>query len=276
MNNGDSRFPKALLFSFHCGTRYRLSRRHLRELLFGTGSMPPRPNGLQRSTLHTARASPRIAPHSFTASIAYCEQVGVNRQQGFLSGDMNFRYRVISHISTYFMTVYSRGRLGLRYEGFLTGLRPDPPKTFLKEGFWISKNFYQRNMTKVWIPFRISVLPKKATALCAAALSVVFPEKSEQTSDEKPELSERSDKVAFHLFRGRADSLSACGNHDKVSCSETALRQDAAISRPHYSLTAVSRYGVAELCRCREADAVEVLLLRVLFFQLRRLVVTRT
>ena len=117
MNNGDSRFPKALLFSFHCGTRYRLSRRHLRELLFGTGSMPPRPNGLQRSTLHTARASPRIAPHSFTASIAYCEQVGVNRQQGFLSGDMNFRYRVISHISTYFMTVYSRGRLGLRYEG---------------------------------------------------------------------------------------------------------------------------------------------------------------
>ena len=143
MNNGDSRFPKALLFSFHCGTRYRLSRRHLRELLFGTGSMPPRPNGLQRSTLHTARASPRIAPHSFTASIAYCEQVGVNRQQGFLSGDMNFRYRVISHISTYFMTVYSRGRLGLRYEGFLTGLRPDPPKTFLKEGFWISKNFCQ-------------------------------------------------------------------------------------------------------------------------------------
>ena len=143
MNNGDSRFPKALLFSFHCGTRYRLSRRHLRELLFGTGSMPPRPNGLQRSTLHTARASPRIAPHSFTASIAYCEQVGVNRQQGFLSGDMNFRYRVISHISTYFMTVYSRGRLGLRYEGFLTGLCPDPPKTFLKEGFWISKNFCQ-------------------------------------------------------------------------------------------------------------------------------------
>ena len=130
-------------------------------------------------------------------------------------------------------------------------------------------------MIKVWIPFRISVLPKKATALCAAALSVVFPEKSEQTSDEKPELSERSDKVAFHLFRGRADSLSACGNHDKVSCSETALRQDAAISRPHYSLTAVSRYGVAELCRCREADAVEVLLLRVLFFQLRRLVVTQ-
>ena len=41
------------------------------------------------------------------------------------------------------MTVYSRGRLGLRYEGFLTGLRPDPPKTFLKEGFWISKNFCQ-------------------------------------------------------------------------------------------------------------------------------------
>ena len=174
------------------------------------------------------------------------------------------------------MTVYSRGRLGLRYEGFLTGLRPDPPKTFLKEGFWISKNFCQKEIwQKVGFSLRISVLPKKATALRAAALSVVFPEKSEQTSDEKPELSERSDKVAFHLFRGRADSLSACGNHDKVSCSETALRQDAAISRPHYSLTAVSRYGVAELCRCREADAVEVLLLRVLFFQLRRLVVTQ-
>ena len=155
MNNGDSRFPKALLFSFHCGTRYRLSRRHLRELLFGTGSMPPRPNGLQRSTLHTARASPRIAPHSFTASIAYCEQVGVNRQQGFLSGDMNFRYRVISHISTYFMTVYSRGRLGLRYEGFLTGLRPDPPKNILKEGFWISKNFCQKGL---WQRFGVAIL----------------------------------------------------------------------------------------------------------------------
>ena len=168
MNNGDSRFPKALLFSFHCGTRYRLSRRHLRELLFGTGSMPPRPNGLQRSTLHTARASPRIAPHSFTASIAYCEQVGVNRQQGFLSGDMNFRYRVISHISTYFMTVYSRGRLGLRYEGFLTGLRPDPPKTFLKEGFWISKNFCQKGSGKGlgWQSSYIGFTEKGHSTLC--------------------------------------------------------------------------------------------------------------
>ena len=135
LNNGDSRFPKALLFSFHCGTRYRLSRRHLRELLFGTGSMPPRPNGLQRSTLHTARASPRIAPHSFTASIAYCEQVGVNRQQGFLSGDMNFRYRVISHISTYFMTVYSRGRFGVEIRRIFNRAPPGPAKNLLERRF---------------------------------------------------------------------------------------------------------------------------------------------
>ncbi len=135
MNNGDSRFPKALLFSFHCGTRYRLSRRHLRELLFGTGSMPPRPNELQRSTLHTARASPRIAPHSFTASIAYCEQVGVNRQQGFLSGDMNFRYRVISHISTYFMTVYSRGRFGVEIRRIFNRAPPGPAKNLLERRF---------------------------------------------------------------------------------------------------------------------------------------------
>ena len=168
MNNGDSRFPKALLFSFHCGTRYRLSRRHLRELLFGTGSMPPRPNGLQRSTLHTARASPRIAPHSLIASIAYCEQVGVNRQQGFLSGDMNFRYRVISHISTYFMTVYSRGRFGgeIRRNA---GRCPDPLKKLLERSFLrIFKNFCQKGSGKGlgWQSSYIGFTEKGHSTLC--------------------------------------------------------------------------------------------------------------
>lgn len=45
----------------------------------------------------------------------------------------------------------------------------------------------------------LAFLPKKATAHCAAALSVFFPEKSEQTSDKKPKLSERIDKVVPDL-----------------------------------------------------------------------------
>ena len=117
--------------------------------------MPPRPNGLQRSTLHTARASPRIAPHSFTASIAYCEQVGVNRQQGFLSGDMNFRYRVISHISTYFMTVYSRGRFGVEIRRIFNRAPPGPAKNLLERRFL---DFQELLSKGIWQRFGVAIL----------------------------------------------------------------------------------------------------------------------
>ncbi len=50
--------------------------------LVGTGSSPPLENGLHRTTLHRARAVPMRIPHSATASRAYCEQVGENRQVG--------------------------------------------------------------------------------------------------------------------------------------------------------------------------------------------------
>ena len=60
--------------------------------LTGTGSYPPLPKGLQRSMRHTASALPLIKPHSPSASIAYCEQVGVKRQLGRLfSGEIYFR-----------------------------------------------------------------------------------------------------------------------------------------------------------------------------------------
>ena len=51
--------------------------------------------------------------------------------------------------------ILPRAIWGLRYEGFLTGLRPDPPKTFLKEGFWISKNFCQKGL---WQRFGVAIL----------------------------------------------------------------------------------------------------------------------
>ncbi len=45
---------------------------------FGTGSSIFFENGLQRIILQTASAVPMTIPHSLTASMAYCEQVGVN------------------------------------------------------------------------------------------------------------------------------------------------------------------------------------------------------
>ena len=68
-------------------------------LLFGTGSSPPAENGLQRMTRHRARSVPRRMPHSRTASRAYCEQVGVNRQHGTgLRGERNFLYSLTGRI----------------------------------------------------------------------------------------------------------------------------------------------------------------------------------
>ena len=59
----------------------------------GTGSYPHPPKGLHLSTRHTASARPAITPHSVIASIAYCEQLGVNLQEGVpLSGEITLLY----------------------------------------------------------------------------------------------------------------------------------------------------------------------------------------
>ena len=46
----------------------------------GTGSCPQSPHGWQRQIRFTASQPPAMAPCSRTASIAYCEHVGVKRQ----------------------------------------------------------------------------------------------------------------------------------------------------------------------------------------------------
>ena len=58
----------------------------------GTGSCPPDAQGWHRQTRRKANDAPWAAPCRPMASMAYWEQVGVNRQQGppssaFLAGD---------------------------------------------------------------------------------------------------------------------------------------------------------------------------------------------
>ena len=71
----------------------------------GTGSYPPLQNGLHLNTLLIVSILPFNAPWIFSASIAYCEQVGVNRQQGLLSGEINFLYKVTKKIRTYLIII---------------------------------------------------------------------------------------------------------------------------------------------------------------------------
>lgn len=59
-------------------------------ILYGTGSYPLPPHGLQRSILHIANAMPFIGPCFSIACLAYSEQVGVKRQEGGVRGDMHF------------------------------------------------------------------------------------------------------------------------------------------------------------------------------------------
>lgn len=57
---------------------------------YGTGSYPSPPHGWQRSRRRTARYSPFMGPCLVMASTAYCEQVGVKRQDGGVRGDIHF------------------------------------------------------------------------------------------------------------------------------------------------------------------------------------------
>ena len=56
---------------------------------YGTGSYPLPPQGLQRSIRFIVSHNPLNGPCFLNASTAYCEQVGVNRHDGGLSGDMH-------------------------------------------------------------------------------------------------------------------------------------------------------------------------------------------
>lgn len=54
----------------------------------GTGSYPCPPQGWQRLNRLTVSHNPLNTPCFFNASMAYCEQVGVNRHLGPRNGDM--------------------------------------------------------------------------------------------------------------------------------------------------------------------------------------------
>ena len=60
----------------------------LLSVCYGTGSYPEPPQGWQRSRRRIVRYNPLIAPCFLSASIAYCEQVGVKRHEGGFSGDI--------------------------------------------------------------------------------------------------------------------------------------------------------------------------------------------
>lgn len=54
----------------------------------GTGSYPLPPQGWQRRMRRTASHNPLKGPCFWMASTAYCEQVGVKRQAGGVSGEI--------------------------------------------------------------------------------------------------------------------------------------------------------------------------------------------
>lgn len=54
----------------------------------GTGSYPLPPHGWQRKMRRTANQRPLKSPCFCSASIAYCEQVGVKRHEGGVSGEI--------------------------------------------------------------------------------------------------------------------------------------------------------------------------------------------
>ena len=60
------------------------------EVFHGTGSYPEPPHGLHRRMRHMARPSPLMGPCLRNASMAYWLHVGVKRQEGGVSGEMNF------------------------------------------------------------------------------------------------------------------------------------------------------------------------------------------
>ena len=61
---------------------------YLQRCSFGTGSYPPLEKGLHRKNLAAASRLPFITPWISSASIAYCEQVGMNLQAGGVREEM--------------------------------------------------------------------------------------------------------------------------------------------------------------------------------------------
>jgi len=55
---------------------------------YGTGSYPEPPQGWHRKMRFSPSQHPRAAPYFCMASSVYCEQVGVKRQEGGVSGEM--------------------------------------------------------------------------------------------------------------------------------------------------------------------------------------------
>jgi len=57
-------------------------------LPYGTGSCPCPPQGLHLITLFIVSQNPLKGPYLLKASIAYCEQVGVNLHEGPSHGEI--------------------------------------------------------------------------------------------------------------------------------------------------------------------------------------------
>lgn len=56
--------------------------------IYGTGSYPCPPQGWQRLNRLTVNHSPLNTPYFLKASSEYCEQVGVNRHLGPITGEI--------------------------------------------------------------------------------------------------------------------------------------------------------------------------------------------
>src|SRR5215467_899578 len=76
------------------------------------GSNPPRCRGWHRSNREIARQQPPNTPYRSTASNAYSEHVGVNRQAGSSHGETTSLYRRIAFKMMFritAITIWSRG-----------------------------------------------------------------------------------------------------------------------------------------------------------------------
>ena len=69
----------------------------------GTGSHPPAEYGLHLQILQNAKKPPLTAPKRLTAVSAYCEQLGVKRQERGNLSDNVILYSFISPIKIYFI-----------------------------------------------------------------------------------------------------------------------------------------------------------------------------
>lgn len=65
------------------------------SLIYGTGSCPCPPHGLQLATLFMVSHKPFKGPYFFKASIPYCEHVGVYLHEGPSQGEIIHWYNFI-------------------------------------------------------------------------------------------------------------------------------------------------------------------------------------